>query len=255
MTSEFWSPFDRAQPRYARLGREIAEEIDGGGFPVGSLLPTEAQLCQRYGVSRHTVRAALKELQSVGLVTSHQGVGTRVVAVQPPTVFQATWRSMSEICDGNNTISYRCVGSRVCMADAELARRLGCTSGRAFACVRFVASRTGDKQGEPVGIVDVFIDSAFMEIAGQKFVSEAELMAGLETFSGQKICRIDLSFKIEAITEEKAQCLGRSEGEVLTSVRKSYSCTRIEQAVISNSVWLPGEFDLSYSFERKVQNI
>jgi len=252
MTSEFWSPFDRAQPRYARLGREIAEEINGGEFPVGSLLPTEAQLCQRYGVSRHTVRAALKELQSVGLVTSRQGVGTRVVAVQPPTVFQATWRSMSEICDGNNTISYVCVGGRACMADAELAKRLGCTSGRTFARVRFVASKMRDREREPIGIVDVFIDSAFMEIADRKFISEAELMAEFETFSGQLISRIDLSFKIERITEEKAQYLDRSEGEVLTSIRKSYSCARIEQAVISNSVWLPGEFDLSYSFERKV---
>ena len=47
-------------------------------MPVGSLLPTEAELCDAHGVSRHTVREAIRKLRDLGLVSRHQGIGTRV---------------------------------------------------------------------------------------------------------------------------------------------------------------------------------
>lgn len=60
--------------------RELKEAIRTGVHPEGSQLPTEAALCDRFGVSRPTVRAALKELEVVGLVHTRHGVGTFVRA-------------------------------------------------------------------------------------------------------------------------------------------------------------------------------
>lgn len=62
---------------------EIAEEelrqaIARGTFRPGSKLPTEAELCEMLGVSRTTVREALRVLEDNGLVTRRQGVGTFV---------------------------------------------------------------------------------------------------------------------------------------------------------------------------------
>jgi GntR family transcriptional regulator len=56
----------------------LKAEIRGGVFPPGSRLPTEAALCQRFGVSRATVRGAVKELDVLGLVRTQHGVGTFV---------------------------------------------------------------------------------------------------------------------------------------------------------------------------------
>jgi GntR family transcriptional regulator len=65
------------------LARQIAEDlrrrIVAGEFPPGSRLPSESDLCDRYGVSRVTVRTAAKALESQGLVDIRHGSGMFVV--------------------------------------------------------------------------------------------------------------------------------------------------------------------------------
>jgi GntR family transcriptional regulator len=46
----------------------------------GQRLPTEAELCDRYGVSRITVRGALRSLQQAGYINVRQGYGSTVAA-------------------------------------------------------------------------------------------------------------------------------------------------------------------------------
>src|SRR6476620_2536124 len=69
------------QPRYARIAQALIEEIAAGKFPVGALIATEAELCERFEVSRNTARAALAILSDMGLVTRHAGIGTFVRSV------------------------------------------------------------------------------------------------------------------------------------------------------------------------------
>lgn len=66
------------------LWREIAdvlaEEIARGHVGPGGRLPTEAELAARFGVNRHTVRHALGDLASRGLVHARRGAGVFVTA-------------------------------------------------------------------------------------------------------------------------------------------------------------------------------
>src|SRR5688572_5257870 len=66
------------QALYKQIVAEMAAEIRGGGLPPGSLLPSERQLCERFGVSPITVRRALLELTQQGLIFRQHGVGTFV---------------------------------------------------------------------------------------------------------------------------------------------------------------------------------
>ncbi|KAF1018295.1 MAG: putative HTH-type transcriptional regulator YurK [Paracidovorax wautersii] len=79
-----------SKPHYLQLARQLTEGITQGRYPLGTLLPTELQLCELYGTSRHTVRAALNELQLLGLVSRRKNVGTRVTATQVRHGFQPT---------------------------------------------------------------------------------------------------------------------------------------------------------------------
>ena len=56
--------------------RALKDEIVSGVLPVGSQLPTEEELCERFSVSRYTVREALRRLREDSLVSSRQGQGT-----------------------------------------------------------------------------------------------------------------------------------------------------------------------------------
>ena len=61
---------------YARVKQFLKRELAQGRWPPGALMPSEADLVAKFGVSRMTVNRALRELQSEGLVRRAQGVGT-----------------------------------------------------------------------------------------------------------------------------------------------------------------------------------
>lgn len=69
---------DRNTPMYARIMADIRGEIAAGTLALGDRLPPEAALCERYGVSRMTVRHAVDGLVAAGLLKRRRGVGTFV---------------------------------------------------------------------------------------------------------------------------------------------------------------------------------
>lgn len=60
-----------------RVKARLVDAIIDGAFADG-LLPSETELARMFGVSRPTVRGALRSLEEEGLVTRQRGVGTRV---------------------------------------------------------------------------------------------------------------------------------------------------------------------------------
>jgi GntR family histidine utilization transcriptional repressor len=72
------APTDARRPvaPYARVKQFLKEELAQGRWLPGALMPSDAELVARFGVSRMTVTRALRELQSEGLVERVQGVGT-----------------------------------------------------------------------------------------------------------------------------------------------------------------------------------
>lgn len=70
--------FEDRRPLYQTVAEQLSTAIQEGVHPVGSMLPTEAELCARFDVSRQTIREATRLLLQLGLVSRHQGVGTRV---------------------------------------------------------------------------------------------------------------------------------------------------------------------------------
>jgi DNA-binding GntR family transcriptional regulator len=67
-------------PRYRQLTSTLRAAIASGEYPVGSLLPTEIEISRHFGVSRHTVRDALRILNNAGLIQRRRRVGTIVTA-------------------------------------------------------------------------------------------------------------------------------------------------------------------------------
>ncbi|MFE4961655.1 winged helix-turn-helix domain-containing protein [Streptomyces sp. NPDC056660] len=69
----------QASPRgtYLQVSESLRQQIEVGD--IGDSLPSEAALMSSLGVSRNTVRRALKALEADGVVESAPGIGWRVV--------------------------------------------------------------------------------------------------------------------------------------------------------------------------------
>ncbi|MGW9022030.1 FadR/GntR family transcriptional regulator [Leucobacter chromiiresistens] len=77
--------FEPAVPvhTYQRIVDQIEQAIVSGDIPVGSQLASERDLMVQFGVSRPTVREALRILQSMGLIESRPGTRGGPVVLAP----------------------------------------------------------------------------------------------------------------------------------------------------------------------------
>jgi GntR family transcriptional regulator len=69
-------------PLYVQIADRVRELIEREQLGPGAALPSEADLRERLGVSRATIRQALQELELEGWIERHQGRGT-FVALPP----------------------------------------------------------------------------------------------------------------------------------------------------------------------------
>jgi GntR family transcriptional regulator len=68
------------RPRYLQLAEELRAQIVNGDLPLGTAMPSETELAESSGLSRTSVRNAIRQLREWGLVRAEQGRGTYVRA-------------------------------------------------------------------------------------------------------------------------------------------------------------------------------
>lgn len=78
-----------AAPMYRVIAEQLRQRIESREFDTGKL-PTEQELQERYGASRNTIRDAIKQLTTLGLVETRPGQGTFVVSPIDPFVTTLT---------------------------------------------------------------------------------------------------------------------------------------------------------------------
>lgn len=69
---------ERRIPLYVLLKEHLVEQIESEAWKPGDRLPSEAELCERFGVSRTVARQALTELVQEGFIVREQGKGSFV---------------------------------------------------------------------------------------------------------------------------------------------------------------------------------
>lgn len=69
--------------KYLEIAGTLAERIEGGRYSVFNKLPSETQLVREFGVSRQTIRDAIRELIRRKIVWRRQGSGTYIKRQKP----------------------------------------------------------------------------------------------------------------------------------------------------------------------------
>src|SRR5688572_14626180 len=85
------------QHRYERIVQALEARIASGKVAVGDALPTEAELCSIYRVSRYTAREALRRLRDAGLIKRRPRAGTTVAAARAGAAFSLPLGSAEDL--------------------------------------------------------------------------------------------------------------------------------------------------------------
>lgn len=132
---------------YERVSRDLMDRLQREDLQKGAMLPSEAALCEEYGVSRITIRAAIAQLVDRGLLVRRPGVGTFV------TGRRHTEREFNLVGFIEEARLYKAepVFNVAEAADEEVAAALGLTTG---AQVRHIRTHVLRDDGEPLTVSD-----------------------------------------------------------------------------------------------------
>lgn len=128
---------------YARVKAWLKDGLARGRWPAGRPMPSEAELVERFGVSRMTVTRALRELQSEGLVTRSQGRGTFAAPLERVASTLTIRDLQEELESGGHAHSALVHRARAEPAPAAIAARLGLAAGTTAFHTVIVHSRDG----------------------------------------------------------------------------------------------------------------
>ena len=173
-------------PRYMQLATTLINEIRSGHYPVGSLLPTEYELCGQFGVSRFTVREAVKKLVHQGLIVRQPGVGSRVLAQSSATQYTQTMSGMSDLNHYADETSLLVRDCRISEVRGETAEQLGASPGETWLHIDGLRYVKG--QAQPIAHTEVFIAPRFRSVSG---IAGRMRRALYEVIEEQFECRIN----------------------------------------------------------------
>lgn len=123
------------EPLYYQIREQIREKISSSEYPPNSMIPSEAELCEYYGVSRVTVRRAILDLVQEGLLTRGKGKGTFVSENYGLTQMNGVQSFTQELLGLNMRPSAKLLGCKVRTADSTLRNALALAEGEKVATI------------------------------------------------------------------------------------------------------------------------
>jgi GntR family transcriptional regulator len=161
--------FDYAPPKYAQVVAEIKKRIERGEYQPGSLLPSEHQLVEDFGVSRPTVVKALSALRQDGWIDTQQGKGSFVRGRPALAGAERTRPAESVLELPEAELSGELVQAGVKVAPGYVTALLGLAVG----AKAFLRQRVLTEDGVPVELASVWLP---LELASGTDLASPELL-------------------------------------------------------------------------------
>jgi GntR family transcriptional regulator len=136
------------KPKYRRIADSLAEDILAGRLKAGDQIPSERVIAEEYGISRMTVRQALKHLADRGMVEARVGQGTFVGAPRLQQQLSTLTGFTEEMEKQGRSAASIVVEAAARTPDAETAQALELPAGASV--WRIARVRLAD--GEPVAL-------------------------------------------------------------------------------------------------------
>jgi len=193
-------------PRYIQVARTLYEEISANRYPVGSRLPTEHELCEQFGVSRFTVREAIKLLVRQGMVTRQPGVGSRVQATVPASQYVQTMSGISDLSQYAVDTSLEVLRSCIEPIDAQTAENLCASEGETW--LRIEGLRFAKEQALPMAHTTVYVAPRFRSIMLPTARLAKPLYIYIEEQYGARVDRVTQEIRAVALDAAVSKALG-----------------------------------------------
>jgi GntR family transcriptional regulator len=210
-------------PIYADIARDLLDSIAKGIYPVGTFIPGELELAERYGVSRQTVRTAMQRLTDIGAVSRRPGAGTRVEAREPAKVgFQQTLGSIADLVELASTTRRDILNITHVVMDRVTAKALGCVPGSRWVCLTY-RRLPPSSSSTPIALVHCYVEEMYATVFTDLTPESGLISVLIESQFGIVTSEVRQSVRATLLDAKKAEVLEAQSGQAALEVIRRYS--------------------------------
>lgn len=211
-------------PRYLQVADELRQAILSGEFS-GISFPTETMLCERFDVSRFTVREALRLLETDGMIARRRGSGTTVqkAAARGGALHQPL-SNVGELLQyaRGSEVTYAETGEG--MLPAEIAEQISEPTAGVWRCFR--GTRYSPEDPLPIAVTDAYFHEMLGDAVGQLDLSFGTLFSQIEQHTGFKVGKVTQDIQAIAASGEMSDALSIEEGTPVLRILRCYFDSR-----------------------------
>jgi GntR family transcriptional regulator len=240
----------RPGTRYSTLARMLTEEIESGRYKVGQNIPTEAELQQRFDVSRHTVREALRDLKDRGLVSARPGVGTVVRARAPRTRFMQGIGTLRELIQFVEATRMQVLRTRRFITDEGTAEQIGVKPGQQWheaEVLRFLPDGP-----VPVASMRIYVRPEHSDVLASIDSARLPVFSLIERRHGVRIVEVGQQIVALTLSAAQARVLKARAGAPALKITRQYTDSQDRIAMVSVGLYPSDRF--SHNTRFRIQN-
>jgi GntR family transcriptional regulator len=221
-----------ADHRYLQVARTLRKEIVDGVYPVGSQLPTEHELCERFAVSRYTIREALRRLREDNLVASRPRAGTLVVPRPAANSYAQDVMSINDLLAFATGAPFTIEANAMVTIDDDLAARTGLKVGSEWLAVRGFRQAADGSQA-PVCKTEYYINRAFAAVGRLLQRHSGPIFPLIEDLFGVSVVEVHQQIAAVVVTPDMAALLKIETGSAALEMQRTYKTSDGEIAQVT----------------------
>lgn len=234
--------------RYLRVARVLRKEIADGVYPIGSQLPTEHELCERFAVSRYTVREALRRLREDNLVVSRPRAGTVVIPRAATNCYAQDVVSIDDLVAFAAGAQFEIDSNAIVTLDAEVAARTGLPTGTQWLAVR--GNRRAEGQNAPICRTEYYINRSFAGVGRLLQRHSGPIFPLIEDVFGVSVTEVRQHIRAVIISPELATELVVAPGTAGLQMQRRYTTSEGEIAQVTVNTHAGDDYRYSMTLHR-----
>lgn len=245
MSTELGTSVDH---RYLQVARTLRKEIVDGVYPVGTQLPTEHELRERFGVSRYTVREALRRLRDDNLVSSRPRAGTMVVARDASNSYAQEVMSINDLLAFAAGARFAIDSNAMVTVDDDLAAHTGLSPGTQWLAVLGIREVDGDPV--PICQTEYYVNRAFAAVGRLLHRHDGPIFPLIEDLFGVSVVEVHQEISAVSVSAALADRLKVDQGSAALEMRRTYTTSDGEIAQVTVNTHPSSRFRHSMTMRR-----
>lgn len=238
---------DSNQKLYFQLYEIFQKKIESNEWAVGSMIPTEEELCKMFEVSRATVRTSLLELVRHGYLKRHPGRGTFVLRNIISDGLSMSTNFSEFLLEEGTQFSTNVLAQTVMMPIDDLDIRLDIPKDKHVIYIkrlRLIDSR-------PVLLQETYIPYHICPLLLEEEIGHQSIFSLFENKFGIKITKAKNYIEITFLNNEEARLVGLNEGSPAVLLNQ-YFYSGDTLIIYTRSIKRTDSYNFLMELERKI---